>query len=72
MTIPFGRRRLTMTLDVCLSLAPTETRQRTVRPGLPLGADDHELARLSRVQPLDVDRARWEGLALLYGGSRRI
>lgn len=69
MTIPFGRRRLILTVALAGAAAPG--RARAVFPELPLGADDHELARLSRRPALDVDVARWEGMALIYGGARR-
>lgn len=65
MTFPFGRRRLIVTL----SPAPTAARRRA--PELLLGGDDHDLARLSRTQPGDIERARWEGMSLIYGGVRR-
>lgn len=68
MTIPFGRRRLVFTMVV------DERRVRAARPFdvLP-GATDAELARLVRggSGTIDIDRARWDGLTLLYGGHRR-
>lgn len=69
MTIPFGRRRLILT--VAFAPATAATSARSSLPQLMLGADDHDLARLSQQPPVDIERARWEGLALLYGGSRR-
>lgn len=69
MTIPFGGRRLILT--VALAPSPAPSRSRSAPFALPLGADDHELARLSRRPALDIDVARWEGMALIYGGTRR-
>lgn len=65
MTIPFGRRRLILTLSL------TTTPHLTKDEGVPLGLDDRELVRWTRTEPLDIDRARWEGLSLIYGGVRR-
>ena len=65
MTIPFGRRRLKLTLAV--TSAPTQDWDGLIPPG----SSDQELARLSRQEPMDIDRARWEGLTLLYGGFRQ-
>jgi hypothetical protein len=65
MTIPFGRRRLTLT--VSLTKAP----QVCWDTQIPAGADDRELAYYSRIDAHDIDRARWEALALMYGGVRR-
>ncbi len=69
MTIPFGRRRLIVT--VALHRAGTPESVRGAALGLPLGADDHELARLSRRPALDSDVARWPGMSLIYGAARR-
>ena len=65
MTIPFGRRRLTLTFAVA---SPATQDWDGV---IPPGSSDQDLARLSRQEPMDIDRARWEGLTLLYGGFRR-
>ena len=65
MTIPFGRRRLTLTFAGASSV--TQDWDGVIPPG----SSDQELARLSRQEPMDIDRARWEGLTLLYGGFRR-
>ena len=65
MTIPFGRRRLIVTLN--LTTKPDLAKDDSV----PLGLDDRELVRWTRTEPLDIDRARWEGLSLIYGGVRR-
>jgi hypothetical protein len=65
MTIPFGRRRLILT--VALTSAPARFRE----PQRAAGADDQELVRLSRQPDVDIDLARWEGLSILYGASRR-
>ena len=65
MTIPLGRRRLVVSVAVG-RVAPPER----VADPLP-GATDAELARLARGGTIDIDRARWEGLTLLYGGLRR-
>lgn len=65
MTIPFGRRRLILTFAV----APAQTERWD--DVIPPGTDDVDLARLSRREPMDLDRARWEGLTLLYGGARK-
>ncbi len=66
MTIPFGRRRLV----VSVAVASRHDRPDTIADPLP-GATDAELARLSRGGTIDIDRARWEGLTLLYGGLRQ-
>jgi len=66
MTIPFGRRRLV----VSVAVAGRDERSAPIVDPLP-GATDAELARLSRGGTIDIDRARWEGLTLLYGGLRR-
>jgi len=65
MTIPFGRRRLVLTV----ALTPSPSRSSAPTPLV--GADDEELARYSRRPAVDVDQAKWEGMALLYGGHRR-
>jgi hypothetical protein len=65
MTIPFGRRRLIFTFALVAS--PPANLAET----LPLDASDAELATLSRHGAIDIDRARWEGLTLIYGGARR-
>jgi len=65
MTIPFGRRRLIFTFS--LIAAPPSG----LTDMIPLGASDAELANLSRHGAIDIDRARWEGLKLIYGGPRR-
>ena len=65
MTIPFGRRRLIVTF------VPAPVRSRPGDDGAALGATDAELATLARNQTVDLDRPQWEGLRLLYGGTRR-
>ena len=65
MTIPFGRRRL------ILSVALTPAQPERWDDVIPPGTDDVDLARLSRRDPMDLDRARWEGLSLIYGGARK-
>ncbi|MCC6312927.1 MAG: hypothetical protein IT337_02850 [Thermomicrobiales bacterium] len=61
MTVRIGRRRFTLSLTVA------------VDPGsklVPLlGADDAELARLSRNPAYDVEIARLTGMAIVYGAS---
>jgi len=64
MTIPFGRRRLILTL----AAAPPP---RLAASEIPDGASDAELVQWVRHGGIDVDRARWEGMTLLYGGFRR-
>ena len=60
MTIPLGRRRLVLTLVAPPRPAATEV------PAA-VGASDAELVRLSARQPADLDRARWEAMALMHG-----
>lgn len=64
MTIPFGRRRLIVTWAVA---APP----RLAAAGFPDGASDAEIVRFVRNGGVDIDRARWEGMTLIYGGVRR-
>ena len=65
MTIPFGRRRLVVSL-----VAPP-----TASPALDvpdaLGATDAELAHLNREYHAAAERGRWEAMTLMYGGQRR-
>ena len=66
MTIPFGRRRLTLTVAV------TRAHPRSWEDAGPaIGATDAELASLARRQAVDIYRPQWEGLRLVYGGTRR-
>lgn len=67
MTIPFGRRRIVVSVAFDRTDAP-------LRPTAPLlGGTDAELARLAQGGPgtIDIDGARWAALTLLYGGCRR-
>ena len=65
MTIPFGRRRLILTV----AIAPASSRRWDGAAAL--GATDAELASFARNRAGDVDRVHWEGLRLMYGGARR-
>ncbi len=65
MTIPFGRRRLIVTLAV------TGTPRQPWAGDFPPETGDRELARLAKGGTVDIDRARWESLSLMYGGQRR-
>jgi hypothetical protein len=65
MTIPFGRRRLILT--VSLTKVPNAGWDQQI----PVGADDRELAYYSRADAHDIERARWEALTLVFGGTRR-
>ena len=62
MTIPFGRRRLIVTLAV------SGTPRRSWADGIPPETGDLELARLAKGGAVDIERARWETLTLIYGG----
>jgi len=64
MTIPFGRRRFVLTMQV-LNSAPFLWEGRD-----PLGANDAELARFNDRRLRDVEQVRWEAQTLLYGGHR--
>jgi hypothetical protein len=64
MTIPIGRRLI-------LTLAVAAAPPRLAAAEIPDGASDAELVRFVRNGGIDIDRARWEGLTLLYGGLRR-
>lgn len=65
MTIPFGRRRLTLTLD--FATAP----DRLWEDQLLQGASDAEVAHFVRGGTSGYDRGTWAGMTLLYGGHRR-
>ena len=65
MTIPFGRRRLILSLAVQAS-HPTAADH----PGA-LGATDAELAHLNGDRLRAEERVRWDAMTLLYGGRRR-
>jgi len=69
MTIPFGRRRLI--LSVALTRTSAAAPARSTDPFWLLGADDHELARLSLQPGLVAELARLEGFSIFYGGQRR-
>jgi hypothetical protein len=60
MTIPVGRHRLVLSLV-------TAPRREALDVPAALDATDAELARLAGRQPVDVERAQWEAMALLYG-----
>ena len=62
-TIPFGRRRLVLTL------AAEPIRSRAPEPASVVGASDAELARLASRRH-DADQARWDLWAALHGGPR--
>ena len=62
-TIPFGRRRLVLTL------AAEPSRSRAPEPTAVLGASDAELARLAS-RRYDADQARWDLWTALHGGPR--
>jgi len=64
MTIPFGRRRL------LISLVTAPARSRAMRVPAAEAATDAELARLSGYHAALADRARWEADVALYGGFR--
>ncbi len=65
MTIPFGRRRLTISLAT--DQAPA--RPRVLDDLAAQGGTDAELAqlRLRNHQDVVADRARWSAMAILYG-----
>ncbi len=65
MTIPFGRRRLTLTL--AFATAPVRLWEDQVLQG----ASDAEVAHFVQGDTLGYDRGTWEGMTLLYGGHRR-
>jgi hypothetical protein len=65
MTIPFGRRRLVLTMQVVAD--PPRLWDGTD----PLGATDADLARLNRRKAIDVEQLRWDAMALMYGGQHR-
>ena len=64
MTIPFGRRRLVLTV-----VAAPRHPHGPVAPELPaaVGATDAELARLVAHDAADIDRARWQAMTMMYG-----
>ena len=63
MTIPIGHRQLVLTL-----VAPSRPR-RAACLDLPAAveATDAELVRLATHDAADVERARWQAMALLHG-----
>ena len=65
MTIPFGRRRLSITLIA----AQPPARPRVLDALATQGGTDLELAhlRLRNAQDVLADRARWDAITLLYG-----
>ena len=65
MTIPFGRRRLSITLIT----AQPPARPRVLDALAAQGGTDLELAHLHLRNAQDVltDRVRWDAMALLYG-----
>ena len=65
MTILFGRLRLSITLT--RTTAPRHVWEATV----PVGLNDHALARLPRRAAIDVAEGRWDALAIFHGGMRR-
>lgn len=65
MTIPFGRRRLVVSVALAAGAPPAR------RLDADAGGTDAELARLGRGPLVDIDRARWDALTLIYGGHRR-
>ena len=65
MTIQFGRHRLTISLTRMTS--PRQDWEETI----PVGMNDHELARLNCGGAIDLDQARCHALAIMYGGIRR-
>ena len=62
-TIPFGRRRLVLTL------AAEPLRAPATEPSEVLGASDAELARLAGNRR-ELEAARWDVWAALYGVRR--
>jgi hypothetical protein len=64
MTIPFGRRRL------IVSLVDTTPRRKVSGFSAAVNATDAELARLNQMSAAGSDRLRWETTAALYGGPR--
>ena len=65
MTIPFGRRRLILTLALVPPSRPT------LDGDIPPGTTDLDLARLARRAAVDLDRPRLDALTLMYGGHRQ-
>ncbi len=65
MTIPFGRRQLTISLIA----AQPPARPRALDALAAQAGTDLELAhlRLRNAQDVLADRARWDAMALLYG-----
>ena len=65
MTIPFGRRRLSITLIA----AQPPARPRVLDALAAQAGTDLELAQLRHRNAQDIlaDRARWDAMALLYG-----
>ncbi len=63
MTIPFGRRRLIVTLAV------TGAPRRPWTDDIPPETGDQDLARLAKGGAIDIERARWETLMFIYGGG---
>lgn len=66
MIIPFGRRRVVLTLDR-LPAPPARPVPAILDVPASHGATDRELARLNRRAEAAEDRLRWETTALLYG-----
>lgn len=64
MTIPFGRRRL------IVSLVDAAPRRKLFRYAMADNATDAELARLNQFNAAAMDRIRWEATAALFGGPR--
>jgi hypothetical protein len=64
MTIPFGRRRL------IVSLVDASPRRKLFGYSMAINASDAELARLNQFNAAASDRLRWESTAALYGGPR--
>lgn len=64
MTIPFGRRRLILTLD---RVSPSPA-ARVPEPPEAVGATDFELAHLGHGGMVaEIDRARWHTVGLMLG-----
>jgi hypothetical protein len=64
MTIPFGRRRLILSLD---RVSPSPA-GRVQEPAEAAGATDFELAHLGHgAMKAEIDRARWHAAGLMLG-----